>query len=108
MEFSHILQTSVLPLKVKGAYGIEEIIILIVYPDRQLMVFLPIRSADLATPTSKHPLNLNASGSGGSAINSQVLVKSTPVSCFRVILLVLGPRVAASLSSARWCHNEKS
>jgi len=59
-----------------------------------------VKRADLATPTSKQPLNLNASGSGGSAINSQVLVKSTPVSCFRVILLVLGPSVAASLTSA--------
>jgi hypothetical protein len=37
MEFSYILLMSVLPSKVKGTYGIEEIIILIVYPDRQLM-----------------------------------------------------------------------
>jgi hypothetical protein len=100
MEFGHILQWSILPSKVKGTYGIEEIIILIVYPNHQLMEEDRAQRADLATPTSKHPLNLNASGSGGSAINSQVLVKSTPVSCFRVILLVLGPRVAASLLSA--------
>jgi hypothetical protein len=100
MEFGHILQTSVFPSKVKGTYGIEEIIILIIYPDHQLMGEERAQRADLATPTSKHPLNLSASGSGGSAINSQVFVKSTPVSCFRVILLVLGPRVAASLPSA--------
>jgi len=101
MEFGYILQISVIPSKVKWAYGIEEIIILIINPGHQLMAFQRSSTADLATPTSRHPLNLNASGSGGSAINSQVLVKSTPVSCFRVILLVLGPRVAASLISAR-------
>jgi hypothetical protein len=37
MEFGHILHTSVLPSKVTRAYGIEEIIILIIYPDHQLM-----------------------------------------------------------------------
>lgn len=99
MEFGHILQISVLPSEVKVAYCIEQVVILVVYPDHQLMMN-KINKADLATPTSKQPLNLNASGSGGSAINSQVLVKSTPVSCFRVILLVLGPSVAASLTSA--------
>ena len=37
MEFGYILQLSVLPSKVKGAYGVEEIIILIINPDHQLM-----------------------------------------------------------------------
>ena len=53
---------------------------------------------NLATPTKRQPLSRSAIGSGGSAMSSHVRERSMVVSCFRVIRLVLGPSVAASLT----------
>ena len=57
----------------------------------------PQPATHLATPTRRQPLNLNAIGSGGSAISSHVRVRSMAVSCLRVMRRLRGPKVAASL-----------
>lgn len=84
---------------IERTHRIEQVIVLMIDPDISACAILieAFEEANLATPTSKHPLSLRAMGSGGSAISSHVLLRSTLVSCFRVIFFVLGPSVAASL-----------